>query len=262
MNARFLAAGLLVWAASFALGADKEVEALLAKMRSIYSGTKSAHVVVKTTNNKLGSKPITVDMYYMAGRKIRASVDGIASRHGKTYRYTSNGSRVAYDDFAGNVQYGDFSLDVPIPVNLEAMSFWDWKRQLSTSPGSNMQDSRFRIKSNEPWNGKKWTVLEETAYGQDVFVRYFLDPSTAMIYRVVVYDLARKEIRQETIVQKLERNVRVDPKMFEVKETRARVRSGIQLKRGAEPTTGPATRPNQNLYQPPRKVSHSRASVV
>jgi len=251
MNVRFLAAGLLVWTASFALGADKEVEELLAKMRSVYSGTKSAHIVVKTTNTKLGEKPIVVDLYYMRERKIRASVQGISSLRGKTYRYTSNGSRIAYDDLSGNIQYGAFSLDVPIPINLEALSFWDWKRQLSTSRGSNMENSQFKIIRDEQWNKKRWTVLEETAYGQDVFVRYFLDPSTSMIYRVVVYDLARKEIRQETTVTKLERNVRVDSKMFEVKEGRSPTEFRRPLNRLSPPTYEPA-KVSQGRNQEPR----------
>jgi len=240
MNVRLLAAGALLWAASFALGADKEIEELLAKMRSAYGGTKAAHVVVKTINVKFSKKPVVVDLYYMSGRKIRASVDGLPSLQGRTYRYTSNGTRIAYDDFSGNVQYGQFSLDVPIPVNLEAMSFWDWKRQLSTSPGSNMEASRFKLVRSEAWNNKKWLVLEETAYGQNVFVRYFIDPASSMIYRVMVYDLSRREMRQETVVTKLDRNPRIDSKMFDFKENRHEIRIPVNPAR----TRGVHTEPS------------------
>jgi hypothetical protein len=104
-----------------------------------------------------------------------------------------------------------------MPINLEVMSFWDWKRQLSTDPGSNMEESKFKLVQGESWNGKKWTVLEETAYGQNVFVRYFVDPSSSLIYRVLVYDLGRTKLQVETVVKKLERNIKVDPKKFEIK---------------------------------------------
>jgi hypothetical protein len=114
----------------------------------------------------------------------------------------------------------NFDLDaIPIPVNLEVMSFWDWKRQLSTSPGSNMETSKFKLKLNVPWNGKKWTLLQETAYGQGVYADYYIDPKTSLIYRVCVFDLQKSQVRTETAVVKLERDVKVNPSIFKVKAT-------------------------------------------
>lgn len=218
MNLRFAAAGLLIWAASLSLGADREVEELLSKMRSVYSGSKTAHVLVTATSVRFGKNPIKVDLYYASPRKIKAKVDGLPSMRGKTWHYVSDGKRVASDDFTGTPQVGSWDPDsFQMPINLEVMSFWDWKRQLSTTEGSNMEKSQFKLIKGESWNGKKWTVLEETAYGQGVFVRYFIDPSSSLIYRVLVYDLGRTKLQVETVIKKIERNIKVDPKMFEIR---------------------------------------------
>jgi|GEM_PF-3232597 len=187
-------------------------------MRATYKETKTAHVVLKSTNSRFG-KNLTVDVFYMRERKIHATIEGLPSMHGKTWQFTSNGDEVQYDDLSGNVQSGDFDLDnIPMPVNLEVMSFWDWERQLSTASGGNMERSRFKLVKNESWNGKKWTVLEETAYAQDVFVRYFIEPSSSLIYRVLVYDLSKDSLRQETTVTKLDRNIKLSKRMFEIKD--------------------------------------------
>lgn len=205
---------LLLVAPTFA--ADKEVEALLAKMREAYSSAKTAKLTVKTTGLRFGKETITTEIVYMKDRKIFAKSSG-GPLDGKPRTFVSDGTNISFTDLSGNVQKMKFDLDViPIPVNLEAMSFWDWKRQLSTTTGSNMEKSEFKLARGTSWNGRQWIVLGETARGQNVYVDYFIDPKTSLIHRVQVYDLFKKQLRFETVVSKVERNVRVDSNLFKV----------------------------------------------
>lgn len=214
-----LMVGLL---AATSFGADREVEKLLARMREVYSGTKTARMVIKTTGPRFGKSVIVTELTYMKERKIFARLSGFESLKGRTRTFISDGQRVSVDDFNGNFRYRDFDLDfIPMPVNLEAMSFWDWKRQLSTSVGSNMHESTFRLRKEVPWNNKNWIVLEEKAEQQKVSVDYFIDPKTALIYRVLVYDYNKKTLTTETVLTKLERNIKVDGSLFKVKKAPA-----------------------------------------
>lgn len=219
MNKRPLVALMVGLLAATSFGADQEVEKLLARMREIYSGTKTAKMVIKTTGPRFGKNVIVTELTYMKERKIFARLTGFESFKGRTRTFISDGKRVSVDDFTGSVRNSDFDLDfIPIPINLEAMSFWDWKRQLSTTPGSNMAKSKFKLKTDVLWNNKTWTVLEERAEEQQVYVDYFIDPKTALIYRVQVYDLGKKVLSTETVLTKLERNVRVDGSLFKLKK--------------------------------------------
>jgi len=218
MIVRFATLATVFLAASLSLAADKEVEDLLAKMRAKYSSAKTAHIITRATSSSLGKSAVTVDVVFQQKAKIRAKVFGLPFMKGKTWNFISDGSKIASDDFTGHPQYSEFDPDhIPMPVNLEVMSFWDWERQLSTEKGANMEHSKFKLIANEAWDGKKWTVLEETAYGQSVFVRYFIDPKTYLIGRVIVYDIKRSVQRQEMVVKKIEINQKVNSRIFEVK---------------------------------------------
>jgi outer membrane lipoprotein-sorting protein len=230
MNLRFLVANVLIWTYAAAYGADNEVEKLLSKMREAYSGTKTAKMTIKVSGPRLGKGTSTIELTYMKERKFFAKMSGGTASGGRPRQVISDGAHISFDDLSGHTQLSDFDLDfIPVPINLEAMSFWDWKRQLSTSPGSNMEESKFAIKKDVSWNGKNWLVLEETAYGQGVYVDYYIDPKTYFIYRVKVFDIDKSKLRQENIVTKLERNVKVDQKLFKVKtKDEGEVRSKVE----------------------------------
>lgn len=229
MNVRLILAAVFFAAVGMVHAADPEVEKLLAKMRQVYSSTKTAKVVVKMTGIRFGKDAVVTDLTYMKELKIHAKLTGPAFGN-RSRTFISDGKRTSMDDFSGNVQLAQFDLDViPVPINLEAMSFWDWKRQLSTSPGSNMERSKMKLSENVSWNGKKWTVLHETAHGQGVYVDYFIDPKSALIHRVMVYDLKKSELRFETVVVKLQRNVPVNSSLFKVKSSGSKgVRSVVE----------------------------------
>lgn len=222
MNKRPLVALIVGLLAATSFGADREVEKLLARMREVYSGTQTARMVIKTTGPRFGKSVITTELTYMKERKIFAKLSGFESFKGRTRTFVSDGQRVSVDDFTGSVRQRDFDLDfIPMPVNLEAMSFWDWKRQLSTTVGSNMHESTFKLRKDVSWNNRTWIVLEEKADQQNVSVDYFIDPKTAIIHRVQVYDYNKKILSTETVLSKLERNIKVNESLFKVKKAPA-----------------------------------------
>ncbi len=229
MMKRLLVAILLGLLAATPFAADQEVEKLLGRMREVYSSTNSARLVIKTTGPRFGKSTITTDLTFMKEQRIHAKLSGFESLKGRTRIFTCDGKKVSVDDFAGNPQLLDFNPDIiPIPINLEAMSFWDWKRQLSTAKGANMEHSSFKLRKDVRWSNRSWWVLEEKAEGQDVYVDYYIDPTTALIHRVQVYDLQKKNLITETVVAKLERNVKVDPNIFKV-NTGVRVTVGKKV---------------------------------
>lgn len=221
MNMRAITAGILLVVAGHGIaitGADPEIEKLLAKMREAYSKAKTARIVVKTSGPRFGKDTIVSDVTYMKERKIYAKISGNSSFPGRSRLFISDGAKVQVDDLSGNSQLSDFNLDfIPFPINLEAMSFWDWKRQLSTANGANMHSSVMKLKKGIKWSNKDWLVLEETAHEQGVYVDYHIDPKTAFIHRVQVYDLKKQQLRTEMVVARLDINPRVDPKIFKVK---------------------------------------------
>lgn len=225
MTRATLTFGLSMLLVAPVIAADKEVEAVLAKMRDAYSGTKTVRMTIKTSGTRFGKETITTDLVYMRERKIYAKMTGAGPFTGKPRLFVSDGKNVSFNDLSGNVQKSQFDLDlIPIPVNLEAMSFWDWKRQLSTTPGSNMEKSQFKLVKSAAWNGRQWILLGEKALGQNVYVDYYIDPKTFLIQRVQVYDLQKKQLRFETVVAKIEQNVKVDPNLFKVQAGSAPLR--------------------------------------
>ncbi len=198
--------------------ANKEVEDLLTQMRRAYSSVKSARLIVKTTSPRFGDQVLTTELSYARERKIHAKLSGLQTLNGRSIVFVSDGKKISVEDLAGNIKNADFDLDfIPVPVNLESMSFWDWKRQLSTAPGANMNKSSFKLRKNVSWNKKNWTVLEEKADGQGVSVDYFIDPKTAFIHRVMVYDYSKKTVSQETVITKLERDPKLNSNLFKIK---------------------------------------------
>lgn len=211
-------ATLLVAAASVSFAENEEVEKLLSRMREVYSSTKTARITVKTSGPRFGRESVTTEVTYMKDRKIYAKLLGSSVSPGRARTFISDGTKVSLEDLSNNIQVSKFDLDfIPIPVNLEVMSLWDWKRQLSTDEGANMEESDIRIRKGVKWNGKEWWVLEETAHGQGVYVDYHIDPKTALIHRVQVFDLKKQQLRTEMVVTRLERNIKINQSLFKVK---------------------------------------------
>lgn len=215
---RILTVGILLAVASSAFCADKQVEALLAKMRDSYSRVKSARVNLSSDITGQNGKPVhtTSVLLYQAPWNMR-----VDANFGKVHvTQISNGKTNTIVGPTGRPNTSPASLDTignALGVlNLETISLWDWRRQLSTDQGANMHDSTFRIKTGESWSGKKWTVLEETAKKQGVVVRYFIDTAggNTLIWRTVVYRNGVSTPQQDCKITKLELGVKISPSTF------------------------------------------------
>lgn len=201
-------------ASSFARDADKEVEKLLASMRQAYQSTQSASIVSKSTTEIEGKEEtFAVRMDYTKPNLLRL----VFTFRGQELTKISDGKKVYTVAGSGKPHEQKLTLDAlggDAPINLETMAFFDWKRQLSTSLGANMEHSKFKIVLSEEWSGRSWIVLEETAHGQNVYVRYFVDPKTYLIWKCDVKSIDKKKSIMTTEVQKLLLNPKLDSKIF------------------------------------------------
>lgn len=193
---------------------DSEVEKLLASMRTAYQSAETATVKVKS-RVKVGEDWIsgTSTLHYEKPNRLNLA---FKLKDVLTHR-VSDGRKVftwIELDKVKSEGVDPDSLGNDAPINLECLSFFDWKRQLSTSPGANMEKSKFKLIKSENWNGRNWIVLEESAHGQSVFVRYFIDPNTYMIWRCDVRDLERRSPFLETEVTELTLNPKLGAGLF------------------------------------------------
>lgn len=199
-----------------AQAAQKDVEALLARMRRAYQGVKTARF---TTETHIGKTTFINSFVFMAPSKIRVEISAPNEGLPQNTMFKVSDGAVVSTRLPGSseVTRQEFSInnfERNVPANLESFCFWDYERQLSTAPGKNMAQSSLVIKTGEQWRGKKWTVLEETASAVGVSCRYFIDPRTYLIWRTVVTRLAGDQMPTDSIVTKLETGAKIDESLF------------------------------------------------
>jgi hypothetical protein len=200
--------------------ADKNVETLLAHMRNAYESIKAAtYTTESTTYNAEGGKDTyNAEFAFKKPLMIRGMLKG-GQLGAHTLTSITDGETITVSSTAGPGQNGEkFTLDgfekyVPV-TNLESISFFDWDRQLSTAQGKNMANSTFHLVPHESWNGKDWIVLEETAKKDGLFVRYFIDPKSFLIWRTNVKKLDDKKDQLDAWLTKLDTNAQLDDALF------------------------------------------------
>lgn len=211
---------MLCVSASIAGAADTSVETLLARMRAAYKAASTAQFTsVAELTLRNGSKAtVTSTVNYAKGNKVHASVKGFpsAAKDQKVVVYTDGKTvkTLGFPGGPGEYKYSHQAILNSIAANLETICFWDHERQLSTKTGANMNQSKLKVVVNQKWDGKTWTVLEETA-GQS-FIRYFIDPKTALIHRTHVMNSESKRVFADYRLKSLKLNAKVDPKLFMV----------------------------------------------
>ena len=198
-----------------ALGADKDVEDLLAKMRKAYKETKTASFELKTfLPLPEGDLVIKMKGWFKSPSKIAVDIE----MDERKVNVVSDGKQI-YATFTGAEQVAkmDYSIDMLNRIlngaNLEVLCFYDWKRQLSTDKGANMHDSVLSIRK-EKWKGKEWIVLEESAPQVDVYVEYFIDPKTHYIWRTIQMTLDKEFTNGEYVLSKLKTGLTISDKRF------------------------------------------------
>lgn len=194
-----------------ALAADKEVEDLLAKMRVAYKNIGTATFRLESTllaeNGNLVLKMIGG---FSSPNKMYVFIDSedihlkIISDGKRIYAVNDTVEQVADIPFS-NLRLGQ-ALSF---ANLEVLNFFDWEKQLSTSESANMSDSELSIRKNVDWNGKTWLVLEESAPQVGVYVEYYIDPESHLIWRTVQMTLDKKITRGDYILKALNRGAKV-----------------------------------------------------
>ncbi len=195
-NVRFLALkGALVastfLAAAAAQAADPQVEALLAKMRAAYQGTKA---ISYKTETHIGSKSYLSTFTFQSPSTIKVNLAGVGAKQPAGVTLSTDGKtitvRAPHSPLPIVTNYTVDKFNSNIAGNLESICFYDWARQLSTAPGKNMEHSDLKIMPNQDWNGKKWTVLQEIAPKDKVACRYYIDPRTNLIWRTTVKNIS------------------------------------------------------------------------
>lgn len=202
---------------SGSFAADKKVEELLLRMRTAYQITRTASLStrVMVSDSPARTAVVNLQMDYERPNKVRATID-VGAAKGEVY---SDGNRILAIDLKGNRKVGNYSSAVlagTLAGNLETISFFDWKRQLSTAPSANMRDSQLKLLPKESWNGRMWTVLQENAPKQKVLVKYYIDPATNFIWRTIVKKTDTKLIVQDAQLTKLSLGVPMDPNRFKL----------------------------------------------
>jgi outer membrane lipoprotein-sorting protein len=213
-----------IFAVQFAAAeAQKPVEELFAKMRKAYAAIQTAEMEVKVRNQtQNGQQTGRFSVKYAHPNKIRYVAD-VGANHlerfcdGKLIVTIRNDNRIS--DKVVNV----LTLGAGLPGNLEWLSLFDWKHQLSTTlqpdhprgqKGNTMAFSTFKLIPKETWNKKNWIVLEETAKDLNTKVRYFIDPKTFLIWRCDVSLISTRKEAGHTEVTKLVLGAKFDPKIF------------------------------------------------
>lgn len=202
------------------MAADKDVEALLAKMRDAYKGVKTAKFTATTyIQGPFGQQGVTGQFSYSTPNKIHALVMGLPAAGGNDVVLTSDGKMMQAEGLegrSGKRPFDEQAIVEALPFNLETLNFWDYPRQLSTAEKGNMHDSQLKIVKKETWNGRDWLVLEETAPKSNVFCRYFIDPKTNLMWRTVVMDLSKKTVQFDVRLTKLELGAKLADSLFKI----------------------------------------------
>ena len=197
-----------------------EVAQLLKKMRVAYSTLKSAHVTFQSHHFGNGTTiTSTSECWYQAPNLVRVETKGIPGLTKPLYTLVSDGTQIHINGLPGRPMTLMYSIDQMATnspqMNLEVLCLWDWKRQLSTDIGGNMRLSTFGIRS-DTWNGKKWTVLRETARSANAVVDYYIDPATFLMSRTISSLINPRQTTIDVQVKKWAINVPVDPSLFKL----------------------------------------------
>lgn len=215
MRALLITALTIVASAGFA--ADKEVESILKTLRENYRNAKSVRMEVVSYLMQVGDDNLlTSQVWYKQPGSFRIEMKGNSLGAGNSILMISDGKQSFVKTPDGKTTKKKFDGDeIATPVNLEVLCFWDWKRQLSTDKGANMNESQLRLLKKETWKDKDYMVLEEKAPKSNVFVRYYIDPKTKFIVRTAVYNLENQAIlEQDHRVTKFQLNAPVEAKQL------------------------------------------------
>jgi hypothetical protein len=195
-----------------------DVVALLAKMRAAYSNVKTAQLSSTFLERKSDNTVVLKsECVYLAPSSFRIVSQGPDVLGARKYVLVADGKHIHVEGLPGGPMthrytHRDMVMNLP-QLNLDVLCLWDWKRQLSTEPLGNMSQSKLKIGTDQ-WNGKTYTILDETA-GQ-VRVRYFVDPVSSLIMRTEQFGLGDALPDIVVTIDKITLDGNVNPSQFKI----------------------------------------------
>ncbi len=102
------------------------------------------------------------------------------------------------------------------PGHLDTFSYCEWKKLLAIGKGMGLDGSSLKVLPDQEWNGRKWTVLEETKRSEEQVYHYYVDPKTYLIWRTTSLPFGATAYRVDTQLTKLELGITVPASMFKV----------------------------------------------
>jgi len=213
---KWISACLLFAVAAPAGAAGHDVEDLLLHMRNAYKMVKSATF---TATSHIGASEFVNSFSFKSPSKIRLEITSPKTPAFKSPLIkVSDGAsiwmKLPNAPSATRMSYSIDNFENSLPVNLECFCFWDYDRQLSTARGKNMEHSTFKIFKDQPWNGKNWIVLEETASQQKIVVKYYVDPKSSLIWRTVVRADGSAKDTEDSQITKMDTAAHVADSLF------------------------------------------------
>jgi outer membrane lipoprotein-sorting protein len=206
--------GCLLGVAPSAIAANQEVENLLAKIRNAYSSVKSAKY---STVVNFRNPPLHCTNYFLAPDKFR--VDFPAEGASGTTSIISDGKTTYYLPAGQEMQHEPYDFENFFklsPGHVETFSYFEWKKLLVIGQGMGLDDSSLKVLPNQEWNGRNWTVLEETKTSEKQVYHYYVDPKTFLIWRTTSLPFGATAYRVDTQLTKLELGISVPASMFKV----------------------------------------------
>jgi len=196
------------------IAADQEVDNLLAKIRNAYSVVKSAKYSTVVYFRK---PPLHCTNYFLAPDKFR--VDFPADGSGGTTSLITDGKTTYYVPAGQETQQEPYDFENFFklsPGHIETFSYFEWKKLLVVNRGMGLDGSSLKVLPDQEWNGRKWTVLEETKTSEKQVYHYYVDPKTYLIWRTTSLPFGATAYRVDTQLTKLELGISVPASMFRV----------------------------------------------
>jgi hypothetical protein len=153
---------------------------------------------------------------FMAPNKLRAAFRGLPKGPALLI---CDGKHIAIFSSDGKQKQLPFlpgTLGAHLPSNVETLAFIDSVHELSTAKDGEMRGSQLAVRSNEDWNGRKWTVLRETNEKDSVQVDYYVDPKTLLIWRTAGQDMTTHKPFIDAAITDLDLTTKQDPKKFHI----------------------------------------------
>jgi hypothetical protein len=214
-----LFAGILLASSAFGQ-VDPQASALLVKLRAAYSSLKSVRAVGQAKFvGRQKQLVVSSVVQFKAPMNFRIETTGVPGTAKPTYTLITDGKKLHVDGLPGGAytrhySYQELLRSLP-QANLETLCFFDWRIQFSTDARGNMHRSTFKV-FQDKWSGRNWTVLEETAKDQHIFVDYYIDPATNLIWKTAVFDIGQKTPYNEFWFTKLEVNPKLEAAAFRI----------------------------------------------